>query len=38
LHHLHANGVVVSHLFLPVDIGVTALSVAVAVFLGIVIP
>jgi hypothetical protein len=38
LCHLHANGVVVSHLFPAMDIGVTALPVAAAVFLGAVIP
>jgi hypothetical protein len=37
-HHLHANGVVVPHLFLAVDIGVMASSVAVVVFLGAVVP
>ncbi len=31
---LHANGVVVSHLFPAVDIGMTALSVAAAIVLG----
>jgi hypothetical protein len=35
---LHANGVVVSHLFPAADIGVTASSVAAAVVLGAVIP
>ncbi len=36
MRHLHANRnwVVVSHLFPAVDIGVTASSVAVAIFLG----
>jgi hypothetical protein len=38
LLYLHANGVVVSHLFLAVDIGITALSVTAAIFLGTVIP
>jgi hypothetical protein len=38
LRHLLANGVVVSHLFPAVDIGVTASSVAAAIFLGSVIP
>ncbi len=31
---LHADGVMVSHLFLATDIGMTALSVATAVILG----
>jgi hypothetical protein len=31
---LHANGVVLSHLFLATDIGVMALSVAAAIVLG----
>jgi hypothetical protein len=35
---LHANEVMVSHLFPAVDIGVTALSVAMAIDLGAVIP
>ncbi len=35
---LHANGVVVSHLFLAMDIGVTASSVAAAVNLSAVVP
>ncbi len=38
MHHLYADGVMVSHLFLAVDIGVTASSVATAVFLGAVVP
>jgi hypothetical protein len=33
LRHLHADGVLVSHLFPAVDINVTASSVATAVFL-----
>jgi hypothetical protein len=35
---LHTNGVMVSHLFPAVDIGVTALSVIVATVLGAVVP
>jgi hypothetical protein len=38
LRHLHDDGVVVSHLFPAVDIGVTGSSVAEAVFLGAVVP
>ncbi len=35
---LHADRVVVSHLFLTVDVSMTALSVAVAVIFGAIIP
>jgi hypothetical protein len=35
---LHANGVVVFHLFTAMDIGMMALSVAVAIVLGAVVP
>jgi hypothetical protein len=38
LRHLHPDGVVVSHLFPAVDIGVTALSVTAAVVLGAIVP
>ncbi len=35
---LHADGVVVSHLFLAVDIGITALSITAAIVLGAIVP
>jgi hypothetical protein len=35
---LYTNGVVVTHLFPAVDIGVTAMSVAAAIVLGAVVP
>jgi hypothetical protein len=38
LRHLHANRVVVSHLFPAVDIGVAASSIAADIFLGTVVP
>jgi hypothetical protein len=38
LRHLHTDGVVVSHLFPTMDNGVTASSVAAAVFLGAIVP